>query len=182
MSLSLNFLRLIGFCLLLLPSLVIAQCNTNNANMSAITDHLKDNKNGIISDPKTGLEWKKCSEGKTFDTFNNNCTGSDSFFSWEEALKRAQTVNEGSVGENLGYSAWRVPNIKELSSIVELSCYSPSINEIVFPATTSTYFWSSSPEATKSNNGAWYVSFEHGQLNWTLKSRYHRVRLVRSGQ
>ena len=72
---------------------------------------LTDNGDGTISDAATGLMWSAAS--------------SDQGLKWEEALEYAQQVNEA---EYLGFSDWRLPNIKELQSIVDYS-RSPSTTD-----------------------------------------------------
>ncbi len=61
-----------------------------------------DNGNGTISDSATSLMWSK--------------TDSKRSMNWEEALEYAQEMNRTSY---LGYSDWRVPNAKELQSLVD---------------------------------------------------------------
>ena len=34
-----------------------------------------DNRTGTVADPKTGLEWKKCTQGQVFRASNNDCQG-----------------------------------------------------------------------------------------------------------
>ncbi len=60
-----------------------------------------DNGDGTISDLATGLMWQKCDSGVGMD--------------WEDALSYAESA------EYAGYSDWRLPNIKELQSIVDYS-------------------------------------------------------------
>ena len=63
-----------------------------------------DNTDGTISDNATGLMWSKADSG----------TG----MNWEDALAWVQTKNTESY---LGNDDWRLPNIKELQSIVNYS-------------------------------------------------------------
>lgn len=172
------------FFLLLLADLRAVEeasiCRYENTAIIATTNHLVDNGDGTISDLKTALMWKKCSEGETWNDNDNSCGGSASPYTWQGALQRAEAVNEGIVE---GQANWRVPNIKELASIVELRCYNPTINTTVFPSMLSTFFWSSSSYA--SGSAAWLVSFYTGSDGSTSKddvNRYVYVRLVRSGQ
>jgi len=153
--------------LLLLPSLTMAECN--NA-ITATTAHLIDNHDGTVSDPKTGLIWKKCSVGQSYNSVTNGCDGTARTFSWQGALHQSDSV-------------WRVPNIKELRSIVELSCFNPAINEAVFPDIYSGGYWSSSQNAGFGKN-AWIVKFNYGRVQTSTKifSISYSVRLVRSGQ
>jgi len=151
--------------LLLLPSVAMATCNSA---VTATSDHLVDNNDGTVSDSKTALVWQKCSLGQTYNSTTNVCDGSATALTWQAALQQESVE-------------WRVPNIKELSSIVELSCYSPSINETVFPATIISTYWSSSPYADYSDL-AWAVYFGAGSDDTYDKYSDYYVRLVRSGQ
>lgn len=157
----------------------IAQtCNTTNIEATTPTTRFTDNGDGTVTDKTTGLMWKKCSEGQT----GADCTGDAAIASsWQGALKRAQDVNSGDEGFAAGHNDWRVPNIKELQSIVEEQCYDPAINLSVFPNTPSGWCWSSSPYAGD-GNGAWVVGFDGGGDGWYVKGFNGYVRLVRSGQ
>lgn len=188
MSSPLHPVKITVFCLLLSPfGLVIAQ--NCQSSIDTITEHLVEDSNnkGIVIDSNTGLEWKKCSEGQSFDAGGNTCTGSTVQFSWQAALQRAQEVNVATdvTGglENLGKDDWRVPTKKELDSIIELSCTDPAINETVFPATSSGSYWSSSQYARNSLQ-AWAVNFNSGNDTNSGKanSTNHDVRLVRNGR
>lgn len=70
-----------------------------------------DNGDGTISDRATGLMWEQ--------------TDSKRAMTWEEALAWAQLKNAESY---LGYSDWRLPNAKELQSIVDYSRSPQSTN------------------------------------------------------
>ncbi len=63
-----------------------------------------DNGDGAITDVATGLMWTQADSGAGL--------------SWEEALAWVQTMNSQNY---LGYSDWRLPNAKELQSIVDYS-------------------------------------------------------------
>ena len=157
----------------LLPVIAIAQtCQTTSIPATTPTNRFTDNKNGTVSDTKTGLMWKKCSEGQSGST----CEGSAATYNWQQALQQAQTVNNG--GGFAGHSDWRVPNVKELLSIVEEQCVEPAINLTVFPNTPNSAFWSSSPSAYYSDN-AWYVAAANGNANGNDKGSGRYVRLVR---
>jgi hypothetical protein len=158
----------------------ILSCDAENTAITATTTHLTDNNDGTITDPETGLIWKKCSEGQSWSTAGNNCSGTENTYTWAAALQRAQSVNTGS-GENFSQTDWRLPNVKELASIAELRCEAPAINNTVFPNTPSAFFWSSSAYAPSSNL-AWDVNFSSGGDGASNKSGSGFVRLVRSGQ
>lgn len=80
----------------------------------------------VVTDHKTKLMWKKCSEGLS----GTNClTGSLSTHNWKDALDLAETVNNNS--GFAGFNDWRLPNIKELRSIAAINCKAPSILSLI---------------------------------------------------
>jgi len=170
-----NFSALIFCCFFLVSHPVQAQ--TCNANMAASTpdSQLTDTGDGTITDSKTGLMWKKCMEGVTGNLCN---TGAAATFTWQTALQQPGVVN--GVGF-AGYSDWRLPNIKELTSIVEERCYDPAINLTRFPNTPPSVVWSGSPVAYDSYS-AWVVNFSNGGSSNYYRGYYVQVRLVRGGQ
>lgn len=129
---------------------------------------------GTVSDTQTGLMWKQCAEGQS----GAECAGDAEGFTWSEALRRAEALN--NAGGFAGYRDWRLPNIKELYSIVERQCYEPAINLTIFP-NTSSWFWSSSLVVGNSRR-AKDVYFSYGDGQWHLKDDNLRVRLVRREQ
>ena len=128
--------------------------------------------NGTVTDARTGLMWKQCTEGLSGAACQ---TGSAQTFTWADALARAEASTFA------GYTDWRLPNVKELSSLVEDCRTSPAINTNRFPNTPSLGFWSGSPRA-KDSNRAWFVRFGYGGAGSSVRSSVHRVRLVRGGQ
>lgn len=40
-----------------------------------LSNGVQDNATGTVIDPKSGLEWKKCTQGQTFRASNNDCQG-----------------------------------------------------------------------------------------------------------
>ena len=141
------------------------QCTHENTAAPATTAHLVDNGDGTVSDPQTGLMWKKCPEGQVWITDMKKCDGMVAEYTWQQALQRPPQVNAGAIGQNLGHTDWRLPNIKELASIVELRCWDPAINEAVFPAVPRWFFWSSSPVASDDGD-AFQVDFHYGTGGW----------------
>jgi hypothetical protein len=153
-------------------------CN-NSIPASTPDSQLIDNCDGTITDSKTGLMWKKCLEGLSTD----DClTGTAGSFTWQAALQQPGIVNAG--GGFAGYNDWRLPNIRELRSIVEERCYNPTINLNRFVNTTSSIVWSGSPYAGSAPSPyAWSVHFDTGH-SWfnDARSSNFAVRLVRGGQ
>ncbi len=161
-------------CPLGLAAPLLAQtCNANMAE-STPTAEFTDHGNGTVTHSRTGLMWKRCAEGQSWNA--GSCTTlSPGAVSWADALLAARQATFA------GYTDWRLPNVKELKSIVEDKCYSPSINTSIFPNTPASSFWSASAYAGYSGY-AWYVNFGYGFAGVSVKSGADQVRLVRAGQ
>jgi len=175
-----NMRQLILFVMLILTcstQAIAAQvCNATSIVASTPTAAFVDNLDGTITHSKTGLMWKQCSEGLS----GANCVAtSTTSFLWQGALQQAAANNTLLFA---GHSDWRLPNLKELHSIVEDQCNSPAINATVFPATISALYWSSSQSAITSPANAWFVNFLNGRDLALSKNTPMLVRLVRGGQ
>jgi Protein of unknown function (DUF1566) len=170
------------FLLVLLPLSGNAQtCWIKTINATTPTARFTSFNNGTVLDKYTGLIWKKCSEGQQWNAASHTCHFFATAYNWQEALQQAQTVNS-STGF-AGYKDWRVPNIKELNTLLEEQCEDPAINLTVFPTTPGKVFWSSSPHAGSDTN-AWAVDFYYGYPSGQnpKDSYYTQVRLVRGRQ
>ncbi len=88
------------------------------------------NNGSEVKDLKTGLIWQRCLVGMKFE--NNQCTGVAKLQNWKTLMKE---------GKNQG---WRVPNIKELQTLVDRACSDPAINGKIFPNLDVTEFTASS--------------------------------------
>ncbi|MCI5197559.1 MAG: DUF1566 domain-containing protein [Candidatus Electrothrix sp. AW5] len=155
-------------------------CETSSIPASTPNSQLIDNGDGTITDSKTGLMWKTCSEGQIYSSSpSSDCTGTATTFTWQGALKQPGVVNASS--GFAGYTDWRLPNLKELRSIVEEQCYDPAINATRFPNTPSSFVWSGSPYADYSDY-AWSVNFSNGHSDSDSRNDSDAVRLVRGGQ
>jgi len=83
-------------------------------------------------------------------------------------------------GVDAGRGDWRVANIKELTSIVDWTCYEATVNLVVFPGTDSLVFWSSTPYSCV-DVSAWVFYFFTVGAGAYGKILTGRVRLVRGG-
>jgi hypothetical protein len=121
-----------------------------------------------VTDKRTGLTWKRCAEGQAWS--GTACTGTVSTFAHQAALiyTKAQT-------------GWRLPNAKELASLVDRGCIKPAIDSAAFPNTPADWFWSSSPDVGYSNF-AWNVYFYNGYVGSNDRDNSRHVRLVRASQ
>ena len=116
---------------------------------------------GVVTDSRTGLMWKRAEES--------------TFMNWPTALATA----EASV--YAGYSDWRLPNIKELRSVVEECRVQPAINDTIFPGGSTFGVWSASPNIDQPNR-AWAVDIRYGvDVSGLRDQQAYAVRLVRGG-
>lgn len=125
--------------------------------------------NETVTDTRTGLMWKQCEEGLS----GSDCaSGSRITHNWADALALAESSSFAD------YTDWRLPNINELSTLVELCRIDPAINQAIFPNTGIGSVWSSSPTGHVTG-AARSVYFYYGGHD-TSDRRYSRaVRLVR---
>jgi hypothetical protein len=119
-----------------------------------------DNGDGTVTDSRTGLVWQKQDDGTTK--------------TWKNAITYCEGLTLG------GQSDWRLPNVKELKTIVDNSKKFLAIDTTYFPNTQGSY-WSSSSFAS-SSNFAWFVHFSNGYVNELQKTNTYYVRCVRGGQ
>jgi hypothetical protein len=131
-----------------------------------------DNGDGTVSDNLTGLIWLE----------NANCFG---WRTWAQALSDANGLASGSCGLTDGSSAgdWRLPNVNELHSLVDLSqSGSPKLPAgHPFSGVESSSYWSGTTYAPVTT-GAWYVYLDSGYVYNGSKDDGHCVWPVRGGQ
>ena len=144
---------------------------------------------GTVTHLPSGLQWMRCSLGQTWN--GTSCAGNaQSVPLWRDALQLVRAVNSGvsnADGDGMpgfaGFSDWRLPNIKELTSIHEACRRLPAVNTVVFPnAPASGLHWSSSTPHTQPSV-AWYFDFGAGTVSFAEKSGTAQrfVKLVRAG-
>jgi len=123
-----------------------------------------DNQDGTISDTVTGLVWQQG------DSENDGRVNS-----WKDALAYCEELNLA------GRSDWRLPNIRELQSIVDYSRFDPA-SDPVFKCPSRSYWSSSTPCAyAHYSRVAWIVDLYTGEVDIALKSVYHvSARCVRN--
>ncbi|MBV5348034.1 DUF1566 domain-containing protein [bacterium] len=166
----------LGLMLLAGGALAEQICKYDSITATAPASRFTDNGDGTVTDQVNGLQWKRCSEGQTWD--GTTCTGDPTDHTWQEALQLADGANYAGVND------WRLPNFKELFSIIEQACSDPYIDLAVFPGTPGySDFWSASPYALDPDY-AWYENFGGGAIGIgpTSKGSAVFVRLVRGGQ
>lgn len=125
-----------------------------------------DAANNVVNDAWTGLQWRRCEQGRDWN--GTACVGSVSVFTHEQALAHARLQ-----------TGWRMPHIKELTSLLDPSVASgASISATAFPAATAAYVWSSTPYVADSAS-ALGASFSLGGADFFVRSGSASVRLVR---
>ena len=136
-------------------------------NEFAVIDGYTDNGDGTVTDKTTGLMWQQ---------------DSSISLNWEDALSYSESLSIG------GYTDWRMPNIKELRSLVDNSRYNPAINITYFPGADSEFYWSSTSSVYLYRN-AWGVDFSNGVCSTVISSPFSSnktekapIRAVRGGQ
>ncbi len=103
-----------------------------------------DSGNGTVTDSVTNLMWQK----------QDDATGR----TWEQAISYCEALSLG------GFVDWRLPNVKELRSIVDSTKASiPLINIDYFPGTLSSSYWTSTSSAPNPSY-AWTVNFSNGSV------------------
>jgi len=108
---------------------------------------LIDNSNGTVTDSGTHLMWQQ---------------GESNLMLWADALMYCQGLSLAN------YEDWRLPNHKELLSIIDETRYNPFINTTMFPNATSAVYWSSTLYPGGWPNYVYAVNFGSGASNLGL--------------
>lgn len=121
----------------------------------------RDNGNGTVTDLSSNLQWQRCSAPSD----EINCTSIlPVTYIWDDALAYCNALALA------GYADWRLPNVKELQTIVDVTKTSdPTINTSYFPDTQVAYYWSSTT-SLGTTSYAWYVNFNIHTGKWWMTS------------
>jgi hypothetical protein len=112
---------------------------------------------GTVRDVRTNLTWQQAVDVHTF-----------------------QDREAGSYCEKLDLAGggWRLPTRAELLTLVDPSEQAPKLDKHAFPATPSTWFWTTTMFIDIAAS-AWAVNFEDGSSDYFGIERGLRVRCVR---
>jgi hypothetical protein len=121
-----------------------------------------DNGDGTVSDTCTGLMWQ---QGTAPGRYN-----------WGAALDYCYDLRLA------GYRDWRLPNIREIQSLVDYGRVRPAIDPVFLSMTASGAYWSSTSHESIPDF-SWYLNFYTGFIGYTEKRQYPQddlfVRAVR---
>ncbi len=143
-----------------------------------------DNGDGTITDNNTGLMWEKKSDDGSIHDTDNVYTWADAFTTFIAALNTEPCF--------AGHCDWRLPNVKELQSIVNYQNVDPAVSPafntgcaaactvLTCSCTAAGDYWSST-SVVNDPNFAWYVFFGVGNVPFDLKDVGLHVRAVRGG-
>jgi hypothetical protein len=114
-----------------------------------------------VTDTLTGLVWRRCVEGMVWN--GGACTGTVRRAYWARAMADARAAG----------APWRMPNAKELSSLVDSARPKPKIDAFAFPSTPGESHWTSTPTAFDGYY-VWAVQFRDGRLsNQAYPNRFY---------
>lgn len=116
-----------------------------------------DNKNGTVIDGKTGLIWQQ---------------GEGGAMGWTKAFPYCENLSLA------GYTDWRLPNIKELESLVDKTRQNPTLDQAFFPDAHASPYWSSTTHPSQPKF-AWHMDFSNGRVSNNTKYYSMYARCVR---
>ena len=140
-----------------------------------------------IKDNLTGLIWLQnagCikTQYPSFDNDVCSTSAGDGRVTWQHAWDFIAGINSGPYPNcSGGYSDWRLPNVRELESLLDFGNFSPHLptgHPFIYVRNTD-YYTSTTVSQTASN--AWLVDFGDGTMTHVAKTNCHRVWAVRDG-
>lgn len=169
---------LIATLLACIPVLAQQRCDLDASYQSTPTERFEDNGDGTVTDRQSKLMWTRCSAGQKWTA--GNCSGMAGSYAWNAA---EELVSEVNLAGTYFYSDWRVPQLRELSMLVERRCSNPRVNLIVFPNTPSGLYWTAtSRPGTRDQAFAYVLDFGNEGIDYRAKDQQSYVRLVRRAQ
>jgi hypothetical protein len=141
------------------------------------------NSDTTITDNLTGLAWAPNGNIMLIrdPRWEKQSPAADGAVTWQHALDYVAKLN----AENyLGHNDWRLPNFKELRSLLNIAQPDTSAwlnNQGFTNAQGGDYYWSSTSYANDAAK-AWVVDMTYGNANYFLKTNNHYVWPVHGGQ
>jgi len=141
-----------------------------------------ENGNGTATDNLTGLIWLQrgnCTRFFFLDLTQYN------YRTWEEAITACHLLSSGycELSDGSQEGDWRLPNRKELDSLIDLGENNPSMPEghLLSPTVTAGDYWSATTRSGLETY-AWTVNFASGAISSERIDEVGSVRCVRGGQ
>ena len=127
----------------------------------------------MVRDDVTGLIWEVKTDDGTIHNKNDKYT-------WQAAQDEfIAQCNSNHFG---GHSDWRLPNTRELCSIVNKGTAVPAVDTDYFPNTVvSSIYWTPTLDAADADF-VWPVYFRYGYISKVSKTNSNHVRAVRGAQ
>lgn len=125
-----------------------------------------------VKDTKTNLIWQRCNIGQKWDKAKDTCSGTATTLTWKTALSETKKLGNG----------YRLPNIKELQSIVEYKCAYPALNQNIFKGHNEENPWYFSSTPKVSDTGVFAITFSNIGIQPVGKASTGVARAVRSAK
>lgn len=131
-----------------------------------------DNRDGTVTDTCTGLQWQQ----NTADVNVDGQSTEQDLVTWCKALAYCKNLSFA------GHDDWRLPNVRELQSLVDYGRFAPLIDPVL--GALSSFYWSST-NIVGSPGFVWGVGFDIGGVvnaGGGVSGNSYHVRAVRRGQ
>ncbi len=131
------------------------------ASGRSIKGRFSDHGDGTVFDSTTGLLWQKVPENSPRP--------------WQEALNYCDELMLA------GYPDWRLPNVRELQTLVDFGRGAPAVDPVFGTANSNGQCWSSTTYQSVPTE-AWTVSLSEGGTVHAAKTTPFMIRAVRGGE
>ena len=183
----------IRWCLTVLVALVVLMLGVMATGITARAEDKEkkrfvDNRDGTITDRRSGKMWEKKTDDGGIHDVNNRYTWSTGS-PWDpDSTAFTEFLNTLNTAPCFaGHCDWRLPKVSrdadagmpELETIVDCSFGSPCIDPIFGP-TVASFYWSATTNALNPFF-SWFVGFDFGNIFNDIKGSNGHVRAVRTG-
>lgn len=190
-----NIVLSLLFILFFIPYVTVAaSCDEGMTASTPTSSFLILSNDEVVIDLRTGLMWQRCLYGFSGADCQTKVNADKKSYTYEDSLKLISTINEAKFA---GFSDWRMPNIKELRSIVEERCSNLALNIEIFPYVEDSkesyaLQFSNTPRSFRESGAAWVwgidfldgsmEAFSVGSINTDSAPLQGNFRLVRNAQ